>query len=74
MFKRFDKPVRCRAGHLYTTIWIPGGSLKSLRLLRRRLQWCPVGRHWSLVARLDRSTATADELREAAQTHDVRIP
>ena len=24
--------VRCRQGHLFTTIWIPGGSLKALRL------------------------------------------
>ena len=23
--------VRCSRGHLFTTIWIPGGSLKSLR-------------------------------------------
>jgi hypothetical protein len=24
--------VRCRSGHVYTTIWIPGASVKSLRL------------------------------------------
>ena len=35
--------VRCREGHLYTTIWIPGASLKALRLGWARLQYCPVG-------------------------------
>ena len=25
-------PVRCRQGHLFTTTWIPGASLKALRL------------------------------------------
>ena len=24
--------VRCRRGHLFTTVWIPGASVKSLRL------------------------------------------
>ncbi len=24
--------VRCRQGHLFTTIWIPGASLKAVRL------------------------------------------
>ena len=41
--------VRCRQGHVFTTIWLPGASVKSLRLGSRRLQWCPVGHHWSLV-------------------------
>jgi hypothetical protein len=26
-----NTPVRCRRGHLFTTIWIPGGSLKADR-------------------------------------------
>jgi hypothetical protein len=29
MFERFDTPVRCSAGHLFTTIWVPLGSLKA---------------------------------------------
>jgi hypothetical protein len=41
--------VRCRDGHLFTTIWLPGGSVKSLRLAWWRFQRCPVGGHWSLV-------------------------
>ena len=35
--------VRCRQGHLFTTVWIPGASLKSLRLGWWRWQYCPVG-------------------------------
>jgi len=43
MFKRFECPVRCSAGHLFTTIWIPLASLKSVRLGDRRYQRCPAG-------------------------------
>ena len=42
--------VRCRVGHVFRTIWIPGVSIKSLRLGWWRAQYCPVGRHWSLVS------------------------
>ena len=41
--------VRCRRGHLFTTLWIPGASMKSIRLGWWRVQRCPVGNHWSLV-------------------------
>jgi len=41
--------VRCRSGHLFRTIWIPGVSIKSIRLGWFRAQYCPVGRHWSVV-------------------------
>jgi hypothetical protein len=41
--------VRCRDGHEFTTTWIPGFSLNSLRLGPWRVQRCPVGRHWSVV-------------------------
>jgi hypothetical protein len=67
-------PVRCRAGHLFTTIWIPGGSLKAVRLGWWRLQRCPVGGHWSIVTPLRRSELTDEEARQAAETRDVRIP
>jgi hypothetical protein len=46
MFERFDTPVRCSAGHLFTTIWVPLGSLKAVRLGGTRYQYCPVGHHW----------------------------
>jgi hypothetical protein len=68
-----DTVVRCRAGHLFTTFWIPGGSLKALRLGPWRLQHCPVGRHWTLVTPVAISELTLSE-REIARRHDARIP
>jgi hypothetical protein len=66
--------VRCRQGHLFTTIWFPGASLKSLRLGSRRVQWCPVGRHWSLVELVRESDLSGRERRNARKHKDVRIP
>lgn len=66
--------VRCRQGHLFTTIWIPGASLKSARLGWWRFQRCPVGRHWSLVTPVRESELTEDERRIAGETRDIRIP
>ena len=74
MFERFDTPVRCSAGHLFTTIWIPFLSLKALRLGGPRYQYCPVGHHWATVRRLDDGSASDQDLATAALTHDVRIP
>jgi hypothetical protein len=66
--------VRCGRGHLFSTIWIPLGSLKAIRLGPKRIQWCPVGRHWSLVTPANLSSLTPEELAEAEATKDVRIP
>jgi len=66
--------VRCRRGHLFTTIWIPGASLKSVRLGWYRFQRCPVGGHWSLVKPVRESDLTEDERRGAAERRDLRIP
>ena len=66
--------VRCRDGHLYTTLWIPAASVKSLRLGPWRVQRCPVGNHWSLVTPVRRSELSDAELAEAAQHHDTRLP
>jgi len=66
--------VRCRNGHLFTTIWIPGVSLKSLRLGWWRYQKCPVGNHWTFVTPVRVSELTEEELRRAAEHRDVRIP
>jgi hypothetical protein len=66
--------VRCRDGHLYTTIWIPGASVTSLRFGLWRYQWCPVGRHWSLTSPVATSALTVDERRQAAETTDIRLP
>jgi hypothetical protein len=66
--------VRCRDGHLFTTLWIPGASLKSLRLGWWRFQRCPVGDHWTLVHPVRESELSADERRFAAEHRDIRIP
>jgi hypothetical protein len=66
--------VRCRRNHLFTTIWVPAVSLKSLRLGWWRVQWCPVGRHWSLVTPVRQSGLTKGEKRIARKHRDIRIP
>jgi hypothetical protein len=66
--------VRCRDGHLFTTIWIPGGSLKSVRFGWWRFQRCPVGKHWSLVTPVKDSDMSSKERRIASESRDVRIP
>jgi hypothetical protein len=66
--------VRCHAGHLFTTIWILGVSLKSLRFLWWRFQRCPVGKHWSIVTPVKESELTADEKRTASEHKDVPLP
>jgi hypothetical protein len=66
--------ARCRRGHLFTTLWLPGVSVTSLRLGWWRLERCPVGRHWSLVTPVRRSELTRDERRAAADARDIRLP
>jgi hypothetical protein len=66
--------VRCREGHLFTTIWIPGGSLKALRFGWWRFQRCPVGGHWTIVTPVRESDLSDDERRAAAEARDIRIP
>lgn len=66
--------VRCRQGHLYTTLWIPGVKLKAVDLLVARFQRCPVGHHWSLVVPVRDADLSEAERREAAAHHDVRLP
>lgn len=66
--------VRCRDGHLFTTLWLPAASVKSLRLGPWRVQRCPVANHWSLVTPVDKSTLSEDELQLAAAHHDARLP
>lgn len=66
--------VRCHSGHLYTTIWIPGASLKAVRLGPWRVQRCPVGRHWSIVTPVKESELGRRERRAAREARDLRIP
>jgi hypothetical protein len=53
----YNVVVRCNSGHTFSTIWVPGISFKAARLGSYRLQWCPVGRHVTLVKK-----AQAEEL------------
>ncbi|MGH3415206.1 MAG: hypothetical protein ACRDSS_01950 [Actinocrinis sp.] len=66
--------VRCRDGHLFTTIWIPGASLKAVRLGMVRYQRCPVDGHWTLVRPVREIDLTDADRQIAEQYHDVRIP
>ncbi len=66
--------VRCRQGHLFTTIWIPGVKLKELDLVVARVQRCPVGKHWSLVVPVREADLTEDQRQFAREHHDIRIP
>jgi hypothetical protein len=66
--------VRCRKGHLFTTIWIPGASAKSLRLGFWRYQRCPVGHHWSKVTPVREANLSPPELSAAHEHKDIRIP
>ena len=66
--------VRCRQGHLFTTLWIPGVKLKAIDLGIARIQHCPVGKHWTLVVPVREADLTDDERRFAAEHHDIRIP
>jgi hypothetical protein len=66
--------VRCRKGHLFTTFWFPGISVKALRLGWWRYQRCPVGRHWSLVIPVRPSELTEAEREEARSRSDIPLP
>lgn len=66
--------VRCRQRHLFTTIWVPGVSIKSIRLGWARVQRCPVGPHWSLVTPVKESELGDEDLSWAHQHRDLRIP
>jgi hypothetical protein len=66
--------VRCRQGHVFTTIWIPGVKLKSLDLVVARVQRCPVGKHWSLVVPVRAKDLTEGERQFAREHHDLPVP
>jgi hypothetical protein len=66
--------VRCAKGHLFTTIWLPGASVKAMRLGSRRFQYCPVGHHWSLVKLVREADLSARKRRSARAHKDIRVP
>jgi hypothetical protein len=66
--------VRCRDGHLFTTVWTPFVSVKAIRLGPVRIQYCPAGDHLTLVVRVDESELTPEQRMTAAMFHDVDVP
>jgi hypothetical protein len=66
--------VRCRQGHLFTTFWLPGVSIKAVRLGWWRYQRCPVGGHWSLITPVRPTELTAAEREEARTRSDIPLP
>ncbi len=66
--------VRCRRGHLFTTIWVPSVSLKAIRLGWWRFQRCPVGNHWSIVTPVKTDELSDRELQTARKRKDIRVP
>ena len=66
--------VRCRSGHVFTTLWIPGVSVKAIRLGWWRIQRCPVGKQWSVVTPVGASELTGKDRRRARRRRDVRLP
>ena len=66
--------VRCHRGHLFTTTWIPGASVKAVRLGPWRLQRCPVGDHWSVIRPARAAKLSDDERAAARSVRDTRLP
>jgi hypothetical protein len=71
---RFETPVRCRDGHVFTTVWVPGLSFKAIRLGPLRLQWCPVGEHRSVVTPVPWTQLSDQERWMAAHYRDSGMP
>jgi len=62
--------VRCSKGHLFTTTWIEGGSLRAVRLgLTTRYQYCPVCRRFAIVHPVKNEHLTDEDRRLAAEAH-----
>ncbi len=66
--------VRCRDGHLFTTLWLPAISVKAIRLGPWRVQRCPVGAHWTLITPVRESELSSEELASAREHRDGPLP
>ena len=66
--------VRCSQGHLFTTLWVPGASLKAVRLGFKRYQRCPVCKKWRIVVPVADSELSEGDRRVAAQHHPSKLP
>ncbi|MGA2471984.1 MAG: hypothetical protein ABSG39_00640 [Acidimicrobiales bacterium] len=69
-----DTIARCSQGHLFMTLWIPGASLKAVRLGFKRYQLCPVCGKWRIVEPVPDSELTDEDRLLATQHHDTRLP
>jgi hypothetical protein len=66
--------VRCSKGHLFMTVWIPGSSLKAVRLGYKRYQRCPVCEKWRMVVPVADSELSEEDRRVAAEHRTGRLP
>jgi hypothetical protein len=66
--------VRCREGHLFTTVWLPGVSFKAIKLGWVRFQRCPVGGNWTFVTPVKDAELSEEERLMAARYRDSLIP
>jgi hypothetical protein len=66
--------VRCSHGHLFTTRWVVGSSLKAVRLGDRRYQRCPVCARGRIVVPVPDAELTEEDRRTAAEQHDTPLP
>lgn len=69
-----DTIVRCSQGHLFTTMWIVGSSVKAVRLGYKRYQRCPVCQKWRIVVPVPDDELTEADRRAAAEHHDTKLP
>ncbi len=69
-----DTIVRCSEGHLFTTLWVPGSSLKAVRLGVKRYQRCPLCEKWRIVTPVADSELSDEDRRTAAEHHDTHLP
>jgi hypothetical protein len=69
-----DQIVRCSQGHLFTSKWIVGSSVKAVRLGYKRYQRCPVCEKWRIVVPVADDELTEDDRRVAAEHHDTKLP
>ena len=69
-----DTIARCSHGHLFATLWVPGASLKAVRLGYTRYQRCPVCKKWRIVTPVRDAELNDEERRSAAQHHDTKLP
>lgn len=62
--------IRCSDGHLYSATWIPLVCWRSVRLgYGRRLDRCPVGRHWRMAEVVDPGDLTEAEREQAERRY-----